>query len=207
LNDLQNVVKNYPFKVNFAGLRGTTMSMQAAGWQLCVDSYRVENRHSMQYRISGRHPELRLRLLSGYFELSMGAIMEGHRAFESVEIPIAYCSEAITMVINSQPTAFRAVDFSNPLSMNVATQSMSLDDLCPFMPFNNEVDVYIPEKEIVNVNDYLFKILDSQADKQKELRAKKRAKRLKEEKAREGKPRLGLNGTENRDIKFQIISV
>lgn len=184
------------------------MSMQAAGWQLCVDTYRMDQRHSTQFRISGRHPELRLRLLSGYFELSMQALVSGYRAFEDVEIPIAYCSEAITMVINSQPTAFKAVDFSNPLSMNVATQRMSLDDLCPFMPFNNEVDIYLPKEEIVNVNDYLLKVLDSQADKQKEIRAKKRKQRLRNEKSREGQNGLELKtGTENRDVKFQIISV
>ena len=204
-------IKNHPLKVNFAGLGGTTLSMQRAGWQICVEEFEQYTSMRTMFRLAGRHPELNLRLLSGYFELDIHSIIFQHphnfwHMIDEIVIPIAYCSEHITMVIpTSAPPNFRSVDFSNPEFVSMSRERFSLDDICPFKYYNDEVDVYIPENKLSSVNDYLMKVLDMQSNKQKELREKYRKGLLKE-----GKSDLLLEENKhekNKDIKFQIISV
>ena len=51
---------------------------------------------------------------------------------------------------------------------------MSLEDVFFFRPMNESSTIYLPEQDIMSVQDHLNKILEGQQEKQKELREKKR---------------------------------
>lgn len=151
--------------------------MQSAGWEVSVDSTRSEHRHSLQVRVAGRHRALNLMLLSGILELDIGIWMRGvqgdlMRHLEYMEIPIKVCAQQVVIPLYGTPK-FGAVNFAD-FGMReldpASVRTISLEDLCVFKTFNNETELFVPEKKIIDVQEYLKDILISQEDKQKEIR-------------------------------------
>lgn len=171
------VPQNYPFKTNFAGMRGDLLSMQTAGWELSVDCDRMMEYDAVKIRVAGRHRSLGLLLISGHLSLPTELWMRGvenglMRHLEHMEIPIKVCAQAVTIPLYGTPQ-FNAVNFGEfgmrELKVDRIRQ-FSLEDLCVFKTFGKETELFVPEKKIIDVQEYLKDILVSQEDKQKEIR-------------------------------------
>lgn len=174
------IPQNYPFKVEFAGLRGDLASMQRQGWEIAVDQMRDESYDSFLFRIAGRHRSLKLELISGNVRLERHFVhdaihrggMEMSRYFEHIVVPISFMAPRIDMVVYGKPD-FRAADFTQfgmrELDMS-NVKRFTLEELGVFKTFGNETELFVPEKKIIDVQEYLKDILVSQEDKQKEIR-------------------------------------
>lgn len=173
------VPQNYPFKTNFAGMRGDLLSMQSAGWELSVDCDRMMEYDSVKVRVAGRHRSLGLLLISGFIaiptELWMGGVENGlMRHLKHMEIPIKVCAQSVTIPLYGTPQ-FNAVNFGEFGMRELEVdriRKFSLEELCVFKTFGKETELFVPEKKIIDVQEYLKDILVSQEDKQKEIRQK-----------------------------------
>lgn len=175
-----HIPQNFPFRVNFAGLRGTTLDMQSNGWELAVEQNHEHYIDAMQFRVAGRHHKLNLRLVSGILNLERGFIHEALQRgggslmnyFEHLEIPIAAIGQRVEMIVYGKPD-FRAVNFEQfgmrELDLN-NIRRFTLDELGVFKTFGNETEIILPEKKLIDVQEYLKEIIASQEDKQKEIR-------------------------------------
>ncbi len=210
-DEFKQVLINAPIPVNFAGLRGTTMSMQADGWQLNVETYcRADLHFSYEVRLVGKHPDLRLYFYSGVCLFDGREMMQSRDyVFDSaihMEFPI--CAEHMTkniMVSRAPDVRAYPVDFSKPFMAKVPMNDMfNLEDLFIFKPMNTEVEIYLPEKEIWTVQKHLDKVLDLQAEKQAEIREKKRKERRHMNNGQEIKP--GEQVAKN-EVKLQLVAI
>lgn len=153
--------------------------MQANGWEVSVDHQRAMERDTIQFRVAGRHRSLNLMLLSGIAEIHARVMYETRhdpmalaRHFEHIEIPIKVCAHSVTIPLYGKPE-FKAVNFMEFGMRELDPRSVrnfSLEDLCVFKTFDNETELFIPEKKIIDVQEWLKDILVSQEDKQKEIR-------------------------------------
>lgn len=172
------IPQNFPFKVNFAGLRGDTCSLQSQGWELAVDQCAEMDYDTLTFRVAGRHPKLNLQIISGNVRLERHFVHEALRSnnvmeyFRHIEIPISFVAPRVDMVVYGKPQ-FNSVNFADmgmrELDLN-NIRRFTLEELCVFKTFGNETELYIPEKKIIDVQEYLKDILMSQEDKQKEIR-------------------------------------
>lgn len=171
------VPQNFPFKTHFAGLRGDLHSMQREGWELAVDSQRMMEWDGIKVRVAGKHRALNLILLSGQIVIPTEMWVRGMenglmRHLEHMEIPIKVCAQSISIPLYGSPS-FRAVNFAEfgmqELDMG-NVRNISLEDLCVFKTFGQETELFVPEKKIIDVQEYLKDILVSQEEKQKEIR-------------------------------------
>lgn len=175
------IPQNFPFKVEFAGMRGDTLSMQSQGWELAVDQAEDHYHDAMMFRVAGRHPKLKLSLISGEVRLERQffhqAMMGGNEGaiydyFQHIHIPISFVAPKIDMVVYGKPN-FRSVNFGDfgmrELDVN-NIRRFTLDELGVFRSFGNETELFVPEKKIVDVQEFLKDILVSQEDKQREIR-------------------------------------
>lgn len=176
------IPRNFPFKVEFAGLRGTTVTMQDQGWELAVDTTEDPYRDEMKFKLAGRHKKLNLQLLSGEVRLEkylmkdyLHRFGEGlHRYFENILIPISFIAPKIEMINYGRPN-FGAVDFRDFGMVELDPRTIkrfTLEELSVFRTFGRETELYVPEKKIIDVQEYLKDILVSQEDKQREIRQK-----------------------------------
>lgn len=157
--------------------------MQSAGWELSVDTQRSMNRDTLQIRMAGKHRALNLMLLSGIAEVPTELMSRAHhgrdpsaflRYFEHLEIPIKCFAHSVTIPLYGTPK-FQAVNFMDfgMRELDPGTiRQFSLEDLCIFKTFDNETELFVPEKKIIDVQEYLKDILISQEDKQREIRQK-----------------------------------
>lgn len=170
--------KNFPFKVEFAGLRGDTHSLQRQGWELAVDTCSDMDYDAMTFRVAGRHQKLNLQIVSGNVRLERHFVHEALRSdnvmkyFEHIMIPITFIAPRVDMVVYGKPN-YKAVNFAEfgmqELDMS-NIRRFNLEELCVFKTFGKETELYVPEKKIIDVQEYLKDILVSQEDKQKEIR-------------------------------------
>jgi hypothetical protein len=169
---------NYPFRVNFAGLTGDLASLQSQGWELSIDQTEDPGRDSIGFRVAGRHKNLNLQIISATLYLErhwvMKSILDNRvtEYFRHLEIAISFIAPRVDMVVYGKPN-FRAVDFMEfgmrELDMD-NVQRFNLEDLGVFRTFGKETELFVPEKKIIDVQEYLKDILVSQEDKQKEIR-------------------------------------
>lgn len=177
------IPQNFPFKVEFAGLRGDLMSMQSQGWEIAVDQSEDPGLDCMMFRVAGRHPKLNLQLISGVVRLErrfFEGAMRGYSSregdlygyFDHIHIPISFIAPRIEMVVYGKPD-FRAVNFAqfgmHELDVN-NIRRFNLEELSVFRTFGKETELFVPEKKIVDVQEFLKDILVSQEDKQREIR-------------------------------------
>lgn len=176
------IPQNFPFKTEFAGLRGDVLSMQSQGWELAVDTSEDPSRDSLNFRVSGRHPRLNLQLISGIVALDrymFHRVLQGHESegrlydyFNHIIIPISFVAPRVDMVCYGKPN-FRSVNFGEFGMRELDVDNIrrfTLDELSVFRSFGNETELFVPEKKIIDVQEYLKDILISQEDKQKEIR-------------------------------------
>lgn len=167
-NEGLSLLKNYA-KVNFAGLRGDTRSMQAEGWELSVDTQRDYQRAGYLYRLAGRHPSLNLRLLSGV------ALVDGRQTYMgnpigNLEFPIAFAAPNIMINLMDKPN-FSSLNAESIEHFRVGyNERFDLDDLAMFRSYGGEQEIIVPSKKILEVQDYLSEILEQQQEKQREIR-------------------------------------
>lgn len=169
----RSVIQNYPFRTNFAGLKGDLRSMQSNGWEMAVDTAKQEAFDTLRIRVAGRHRGLNLVLMSGYAELSPREWMLSSglsQYLSNIEIPIKVCAQTVVISLHEAPQ-FRSANFKSQMIVEMGPpKQFSLEDFCVFKTFGNETEIYVPEKKIFDVQEYLKDILDSQKDKQSEIR-------------------------------------
>ena len=203
---INQVLLNAPIEVSFAGLTGTTMSMQRLGWELSLESM-VNHRfgHGYSYRLAGRHRGMNLRALSYPMEVAIEPTRM-HEAHRMMHFNLHIVAENIIFNVAEMATpSFLSVDFSSPEFIDIPTSSMnkhiSLDECAFFKTYNkeNESTVYIPKDEIWTTTKHLKAIKELQKDRQDELFKKYREKEYRENN-NDGK-------SVNSEIAFQLVSV
>jgi len=208
----KRILVNAPIPVNFAGLRGNTANMQADGWQLNVEIYsRPDLRFSYEVRLAGKHPDLGLYFYSGVRLFDGVAMMQDrdyiYNAALHMEFPICanHMTQNIIMPASLDVTRF-PVDFSKSYIAEIPKQEMfNMNDLFLFKPMNPEAEIFLPEKEILSVQDHLNAVLEMQSEKQAEIREKKRKERA----------RIGRVGQETKpgeliaknEVKLQLVMI
>lgn len=202
--NIKTMVINAPVPINFAGLRGTTMSMQSNGWEIAAETTRSQDRYGHTIRLTGRHRDLGLYFYSGIAQFDYHHIASSSSLINPalhMEFPIKAFSQS--MLINiSEPSSmpvYSAVDFSTPFNSSFDMRKVSIEDLVPFKSFNKEAEVYLPEKKIVSVQEYLNEILGDQKEKQKEIREKRRKMNNSGE--------IDLYKKTESDIKLQLVAI
>lgn len=209
-SSVRQVLVNAPIRVDFAGLQGTTRSMQEQGWELGVEVEKNYAYHAYTARLTGRHKGLNLMMYSGVAQFDISSFMrEDFSYFNEVCFPIAANNIASNIVIPAAPRAEAVrmtVDFTQPFMRTVSMDEMvSLEDVFFFQPFNEEKSLYLPDQKILEVQDYLDNILEGQKEKQKEIREKKRRMKgkggtMKSESDFNTNPDVG-------QVKLQLVSV
>ena len=89
-NEIKQILVNAPIKVNFAGLRGTTMSMQKDGWELNVEVERCQYMHGFNVRLAGRHQGLQLMMYSGIAQLDFAMMASKDRFLSWFDLSTEY---------------------------------------------------------------------------------------------------------------------
>jgi len=205
---LDFIIRNAPIPVNFAGLRGNTRTMQDMGWQLALECFANHLNISYDIRIAGKHPGMGLQVLSyptRFFkpQFTMEMVPE-------MEFNLHLCAEQISIRSAEMPK-FKSIDFSKPQAIPSSDLAMdkhfTLEECCIFKPYNDEADIYVPEKKIWTIMEHLKGIKDLQYDKQKELREKAREKRARQY-SKEGREMTSPNQiNENEEVKLQLVAV
>lgn len=208
MDGVKQMLVNAPIPVNFAGLKGNTMAMQRDGWQLNVECSISHQHFGYMVRLIGKHPQLNLYMYSGMATLDVATMARESMMNPAlhVEFPIRICAENIHIQLPAyNQIQAMPVDFSRPSIESVNMQSFHLEDLCVFRPINEKAEIYLPEKEIIDIQGYLDAILDKQKDKQKELREKKRKQRRL--KSAESEDLFSRKDKQKEEIKMQIVAI
>lgn len=92
--------------------------------------------------------------------------------FDHFVIPISFVGPSIVVNIPKERFGWRAVDFTSPEMIRQEFDHFDLDDIAMFKFVGNEKELFVPEKKIVEVQDYLQDIIKSQEEKQAEIRKK-----------------------------------
>lgn len=181
MHDQLRYIKNVPLKVDFAGLKGDTMSMQRMGWEFNISCDEDYYHQGFRYHFTGKHAGLGLYLYSGYVMIDRGSFMKhGVQYLSNIEMPIRACAENISMNVAEMPS-FKPISFASP-SLETMTdyqmnRFMSLEECCFFQPMEVDQTLIIEPSE---VQKYMDAILEAQKPKQKELREKYRKKNLRD---------------------------
>ena len=203
--DFTRVLVNSPVPVNFAGMRGTTASLQASGWQLNVESDRSPWDRRINFRLMGKHPTLGLYFYSGVAQFDEACLMSQSHFIDAsrhMEFPIRACAEAVNLMIPvaAPVVSVATVDFSKPFINE--TRQVHLEEICIFKAMNVEAEIYLPEKKIISVQEYLDEVLKEQMSKQQEIREKRKKKSY-----RDTQGEFGDVCKQQQEVKLQLVSI
>ena len=214
------LLQNLPVPVNFCGLSGTTASMEREGWEIALEKSVLHSHHEVEYRLAGRHREMKLNILSFPCRVNVGNLvhdtmgsagryMREEGRMRGLEFSVRICCDSINFMVpeNNKPS-FQAVSFGQiheaSMGMGDMMQSiaMSMDDLIFFSPNKIENDIYVPEDKLWTLQSHLDAILEEQKPKQKEIREKARKKVSESYQGSEAMSDSNLSG----EVKLKLIA-
>jgi len=208
-SEIHKILVNAPIKVNFAGLIGTTMSMQRDGWELNIEVERHSAMHGYSVRLAGKHRGLDLMMYSGAAVIDVGVMMgrrSFHSWFEGMEFPIAAQSVAKNIMMPRalpQSVSRFSVDFESPFMAEASTEKLcSLDEIFFFQSSNPDKTIYLPDNKIITMQERLDEIMGEQMEKQKEIREKKRR-----QSRGEGEEKTFNSNPMKEQIKLQLVAI
>ena len=169
-------VINYPVRVNMAGWRSDTHTLQRNGWEIAMEqNTRRESCHET-IRIAMTHPGLDLIAMSApaHFEYHLiygiggpERMIEYLREYEFEVCQFYKRSTQVRIHVPRMPFNFSAID---AVPQMVNSEMKTLDDMLPFKPVGGEL-IHVDPKD---VSGLLAIIKEAQGPKQEEIRAKLR---------------------------------
>jgi hypothetical protein len=176
MRDLRDHFKYVPIPVDFAGLRGDTVSLVKSGWNLSLESHRRHDKDSILFRIAGKHEALRLNFISGSYEVTgeyLRYASDPMILLSNLMLPVRIENIANHIVLNTQSVGdMLAVNWSGELGMfdmssSVPSRPRSFEEYFHFPSNNNQI--VLPESKLWTIEDALDQIRKAQEPFQKEL--------------------------------------
>lgn len=203
----EKILRNSPIPVEYAGLRGTTASMQSQGWQINIEVNRAYEFHGYQIRLFGNHPNQAMQFISYPFSLSIDACMLKSGILIPEWSPVQFYllspHLSLTVPMREMPIG-KPINFGDmsceDFNPDMQDRHISLQECMVFKSFNEEATIYVPEDKIWTMEEHLKAIKEIQAPFQKELREKKRKEA---NRAKAGDP----SKNKATDVKLQLVGV
>lgn len=164
-----------PVKVNFAGIRGDTRAMVNDGWNLNVYCDKFPHMDGYSIMLAGRHEALGLKMRTGHFFLDRRAIMQMYsnnhympHPMEHIEFQtsIENCTQHISINSMEKSSAPIVESWNGMIECYQPTKTWEFDD---FFGFPTKSAIFIPEKQILTVQQHLDAIMKIQQPTQEEI--------------------------------------
>ena len=169
-------VINYPVKINMAGWRSDTRTLQSNGWEIAMEQNTMQSSAHETIRIAMTHPGLDLIALSNpqhfdyYLIRGVGGperMMEYLRSFEFEVCQFFKRSNPVRIHNTNTAFNFSAIDATPQM---VDSEIKTFEDLLPFKPVGGEL-IHVDPNDVARL---LTMIKEAQGPKQEEIRAKLR---------------------------------